>query len=466
MTEVKEQVQASQGRYQPYPRYKASKVEGLSEVPEHWQEPTRIKFESSLKGRLGWQGLKASEYRDEGPHVVSSAHFRNCVIEWERCPRVSMERYNLDSNIQLQEGDILLMKDGAAMGKMAFVDSLPGPSCLNSHLLLFRPLVADGAEPTYAPKFLFYFLLTELFQGFIKVNGTGATFLGISQQAIGNYSFYLPPYDEQRTIAAFLDYETARIDDLIAKQQRLIELLKEKRQAVISHVVTKGLNPDAPMKDSGVEWLGQVPEHWQISQPRYLCRFMGGGTPSKDKSSYWGGDIPWVSPKDMKREVIAESIDSITMDAVRESSTKLIPTGSVLIVVRGMILAHSVPVAITSKPVTINQDMKALVCGDNVDGEYLLMCLQGLKQPVLDLVDSSAHGTKCLRTDQFETLPTPLPPRAEQKEIVAKVKGITLSIDQTIAAANHSISLSNERRTALISAAVTGKIDLREWKRP
>ena len=174
-----------------------SGVEWLGSIPEHWNTATPIKYLSSLKGRLGWQGLKAEEYRDEGPYVVSSAHFNNYKIDWDSCPRVSLERYGLDENIQLNVGDILLMKDGAAMGKLAYVDSLPGKACLNSHLLLFRTLVVDEVRE-YSAKFMFYLMQTDHFQFFIKTNGTGSTFLGVSQQAIGNHSLCLPPFEEQK----------------------------------------------------------------------------------------------------------------------------------------------------------------------------------------------------------------------------------------------------------------------------
>lgn len=240
--------------FRPYPRYMASGVEWLESVPEHWAIKA-IGAISSLKGRLGWQGLKADEYRDEGPYVVSSAHFTEYRVQWDQCPRVSQQRYDTDTNIQLAVGDILLMKDGAALGKLAFIDNLPGEACLNSHILLFRPTSILG-RPSYFPKFMFYFMQTSLFQKHIKVHGTGATFLGVSQETIGRYRLALPPLDEQTAIAAFLDRETGKIDALVEEQRRLIELLKEKRLAVISHAVTKGLDPDAKMKPSGLEWLG------------------------------------------------------------------------------------------------------------------------------------------------------------------------------------------------------------------
>jgi len=216
---------------------KDSGVEWLGEVPEHWRRSTPIKYLSSLKGRLGWQGLKADEYRDEGPYVVSSAHFNNYEIDWNSCPRVSLERYKLDSNIQLDVGDILLMKDGAAMGKLSYVDQLPGEACLNSHLLLFRPLMG-GDEKTYDTKFMFYLMQTNHFQSFIKNNGTGSTFLGISQQAIGNHPLCLPPYNEQVEISDYLDDELSKIVRLETMQLEMKNLLTERRTALISAAVT------------------------------------------------------------------------------------------------------------------------------------------------------------------------------------------------------------------------------------
>lgn len=281
---------------------------------------------------------------------------------------------------------------------------------------------------------------------------------------IDNLKFPSPSLQEKWGISNFLDHETAKIDQLIAKQEKLIGLLKEKRQAVISHAVTKGLNPDVKMKDSGVEWLGEVPEHWDLTHICRLCYFMGGGTPSKNNPDFWTGDIPWVSPKDMKVSYISDAEDHINEDAVTFSSTKKIPQNSVLIVVRGMILAHSVPVALTTKIVTINQDMKALIPHGQILSEYLLLCLQGLKSPLLSLVDDSAHGTKCLRTELFEKMNIPLPGVDEQQEIIAVVKYKLRVMDVLLRKEDKFIFLLKERRSALISAAVTGKIDVRDWQ--
>lgn len=253
-----------------YPEYKPSGIDWPGTVPAHWNCTTKLGAISSLKGRLGWQGLKADEYRDDGPYVVSSAHFSDHKILWDECPRVSEERYETDNNIQLAAGDILLMKDGAALGKLAFIEALPGQACLNSHLLLFRPLYINSSL-TYFPKFAFYFMQTRFFQEHIRVNGTGATFLGISQEAIAKYQVAWPQLAEQKTIASFLDRETNKIDSLIAEQEKLVNLLAEKRQATISSAVTSGLNRDAPSRDPGVPWLEKMPAHW--SRPPLYLRY-------------------------------------------------------------------------------------------------------------------------------------------------------------------------------------------------
>ena len=149
-----------------------------------------------------------------------------------------------------------------------------------------------------------------------------------------------------------------------------------------------------------------------------------------------------------------------------QSSTKIIPVGSVLMVVRGMILIHSVPVALTIREVALNQNMKALLPKKSVDGEFLLFYIKGIRDFILDLVEESAHGTKCLRTEEFERMKISIPPLAEQVEITGILKRKINIIDSLIAIAINGVKLLEERRTALISAAVTGKIDVRNWVSP
>lgn len=435
-----------------YPKYKDSGVEWINQVPEHWQ-PKKIGSISSLKGRLGWQGLKADEYRDEGPYVVSSAHFDNHRVQWAECPRVSRERYDTDDNIQLAVDDLLLMKDGAAMGKLAFVESLPGPACLNSHLLLFRPVRTDGV-PTYSPRFAFYFMQTSYFQEHIKVHGTGATFLGVSQATIGRYQVLLPSLPEQTAIAAFLDRETAKIDALVAEQQRLIELLKEKRQAVISHAVTKGLNPKAPMKDSGIEWLGEVPAHWRCVRNKTVFH-----------------EVDQRSESDSGELLTVSHITGVTRRADKEVNMFLAET------LEGYKMCLAGDLVIN----TMWAWMGALGCSP-LDGlvspaynvyrprsrselmpsYYDYLCRLPSHRVAMKARSSGVWESRLrLYPDAFLDMRMTLPPIGEQAAIARHLDGQTEEFDTLTAEAQRAIELLQERRTALISAAVTGQIDVR-----
>ena len=216
---------------------KDSGVEWIGQIPEHWNTITKLKHIASLKGRQGWQGLKADEYIDEGPYVVSSAHFDGLDINWDKCPHVSIERYKMDAHIQLNIGDILLMKDGAKMGKMAYISNLPDLACLNSHLLLIRSLKTQD-EFFFDSKYMLYFMLSEKFQDYVQVKGTGTTFMGISQESIGNFPIALPSLEEQVQITSFLDKRMLELEkgkDLLLTQ---IEKLKEYKTTLINDAVT------------------------------------------------------------------------------------------------------------------------------------------------------------------------------------------------------------------------------------
>jgi type I restriction enzyme S subunit len=221
---------------------------------------------------------------------------------------------------------------------------------------------------------------------------------GLSREKAYESTLAYPPIPTQRAIANFLDRKTAAIDRLIAAKERLIALLAEKRQALITRAVTRGLVPNVPLKDSGIPWLGMIPEHWEVKKLGHSVEISGGLTPDRANLSFWDGKIPWVSPKDMKVPVIRDSIDHVTEAAIAETSLKIVEPPAVLFVVRGMILLHTVPVALTAAPVTVNQDMKALHPITGLIPEYLAHLLRATNAPLLALVEESGHGTRCLKS--------------------------------------------------------------------
>lgn len=285
---------------------------------------------------------------------------------------------------------------------------------------------------------------------------------GLAVDVVANLEIHVPPLAEQQAIAAFLDRETGRLDALVAAKQRLLEVLAEKRRALITHAVTRGLDPGAPLRDSGVPWLGQIPAHWAVRPLKYMVRMTSGATPPTDKEELWGGDVPWVSPKDMKREEIGDAEDHVSAAALESGPLRMIEPGAVLVVVRGMILAHSFPSAVSVKPVTINQDMKALHCDDRLSPTYLKCLFRGLEKVIVSFVDSAAHGTRKLESEVLGRFELCVPPLAEQQAIVAHINAQTARIDALRAATERTLELLKERRQALITAAVTGQLAIEE----
>ncbi|AYW21702.1 TPA: restriction endonuclease subunit S [Klebsiella pneumoniae] len=437
-------------KYKAYPEYKDSGVEWLGVIPKGWTI-SKVKYLAPFQ--VGWTPPTKNDANFIGDNLwVNISDLKDKFIS--STAKCISDKAAKEASMDITPRGSLLYSFKLSVGAVSFA------GCD----LYTNEAIASFLDQAQLPLSYLYYALPIFIIENASTNIYGAKIL--NQELIKNSFLLAPSHSEAKKVAKFLDHETAKIDNLIEKQQQLIELLKEKRQAVISHAVTKGLNPDVPMKDSGVEWLGKVPEDWQLKQIRHLCTSNGGGTPSKSNPNFWVGNIPWVSPKDMKVQYISDAEDHVSEDAVKQSSTKKIPIGSVLIVVRGMILAHSVPVAINTKVVTINQDMKALVPNENISCDYLHLVLSGLKRILLELTDNSAHGTKCLRTDLFEKLWIPLPSLTQQKTIISEINEKVIKIDDLIHLQEEAKALLQERRTALISAAVTGKIDVRDWVAP
>ncbi len=273
--------------------------------------------------------------------------------------------------------------------------------------------------------------------------------------------FPFPSLQEQTTIATYLDRKTQQIDRLIEIKQKQIELLKEQRTAIINQAVTKGLNPDVPMKDSGIEWLGEIPRDWEVKKIKFLCSFKSGGTPPTDNLDYWNGDIPWVSSKDMKKEFLDDTQDHITEKAVQDNTTKLIPKDTMLMVVRSGILRHAIPVAITMRDLTINQDLKGIIPNKQLHSVFLCHLIQGMNHIFLTLWGKQGATVESLEHEYYTNTKIPLPSIHEQKEITEFVKNKKIQIDQLTESTQTQINQLKEYRTALISEVVTGKIDVR-----
>ncbi|MDH1533226.1 restriction endonuclease subunit S, partial [Acinetobacter johnsonii] len=280
-------------KYQKYAEYKDSGVEWLGEIPSCWKA---IRLKHLILDNLVYGANEAAE--DDNPNNPRYIRITDMNSDGSLDPNTFRSLpYHIAQSYLLQDGDILLARSGATVGKSFLFKSEFGTSCFAGYLIRAR-----SNKSKLNPKFAYWFFQSESYWKYVSGSQIQATIQNVSAEKYGDLYLSLPEIQDQGQIANFLDHETAKIDTLITKQGKLIELLKEKRQAVISHAVTKGLNPNAPMKDSGVEWLGEVPGHWTVSLIKYQCKEITDGAHISPELE--NGEHLFVSIRDIKEGII------------------------------------------------------------------------------------------------------------------------------------------------------------------
>jgi type I restriction enzyme S subunit len=439
-----------------YPKYKDSGVEWLGAVPEHW-DVSRLGFESWVRARLGWKGLKAEEYVDDGFAFLSTPNIKGLGIDFENVNFITQERFDESPEIKVREGDVLLAKDGSTLGTVNVVRHLPRPTTVNSSIAVITP------NTSLSGVFLYYVFASSYMEQTIERTKGGMGVPHLFQADLNKFYLPLPTPPEQTAIAAFLDRETAKIDGLVAEQQRLIELLKEKRQAVISHAVTKGLNPHAPMKPSGVEWLGEVPQAWTVTKLGRAVFMQEGPGPRHWQFTYEGTRVICVTniteagidftrlEKFISTEEYHSSYRHFTVrrgDVLLSSSGNSWGKVAIYEAEEEVILNTSTIRLSESEGAPLNCDYIAMLLQSDTVREQLGLAMTGSCQPNF----GPSH---------LNSVMVAIPSRAEQSAIVKHLDAEVAKIDTLTAEAQRAIDLLQERRTALISAAVTGQIDVR-----
>ena len=433
-----------------YPDYKHSGIELLPEYPSHWalkrfknvfEERAERSSDGSeeLLSVSAYFGVKPrSETLDEGDHLSRAE---------------SLEGYKV-----CRAGDLvinIMLAWNRGLG-FSWQHGIVSPAYSVFH-------VTDGSYP----KFLDYLVRSDEYIRYFKTHSAGImdSRLRLYPESFGRLFSVIPPACEQTQIARFLDHETARIDALIEEQQRLIELLKEKRQAVISHAVTKGLDPTAPMKDSGVEWLGEVPAHWQVKRLKHLVPSITVGIVVEPSKYYVDDGVPALRSLNVKPgAVVAENLVYLSEESNELHAKSKILEGDIVAVRSGQ------PGTAAIVPLEFN--------GANcIDLIVIRKPLQGCSTFIFWYLNSDAalkqfsEGTSGAIQQHFNIAAASemlfaWPPASEQLEINSHLDRACHQLDRLISVAGESKSLLLERRSALISAAVTGKIDVRDWQPP
>lgn len=438
-----------------YPKYKPSGVEWLGEVPAHW-EVKPLKAVASFNDEVLPESFSADEeieYVDIGSVSLAGGIERMEPFQYGNAPSRARRR--------VRDGDVIASTVRTYLKAIAPIIDPPANMIVSTGFAVIRPGV--GLVPHFAK----FALQTNFFVDAVISLSTGVSYPAINASEMAGIAVTVPSLAEQTKIAAFLDRETTKIDELVAEQRRLMGLLKEKRQAVISHAVTQGLNPKAPMKPSGVEWLGDVPEHWEVKPLKYsITKIEQGWSPQCGSEpaaeNEWGvlkvgcGNRDRFDPNEQKAlpldlaPLTNYEIKSGDILMSRGNTLELVGSATYIEQVRPRLLLCDLLYRFRAKP-------------DRAASEFLVLILRSPN--VRFQIERDATGTsssmKKIGQGTIREFVIALPPLDEQLTIIDMVKIETANLDALTAEAQRAIDLLQERRTALISAAVTGQIDVR-----
>lgn len=411
-------------KYKTYSRYKDSEDERLSYIPQSWDRK-KLKFLAKIKNGQDYKSIEV----DTGYPVLGSGG-----------------QFTASSKYLYDRPSVLL-------GRKGTVDK---PIYIDEPFWTVDTMYYTEIKNEIPEKFFYYLCLTIPFGKYI----TSTALPSMTQENLSNNIFYIPiNYEEKQNIANFLDYETSKMDMLIEKQQQLIKLLEEKREAVISHAVTKGLNPNVSMKDSGVEWLGEIPEHWETLYSKWLFKERNTKATKNDEQLTASQKYGVISQK----EFMELESQKVTQVILNPGILKYVKSGDFVISMRsfqGGIEYSPYSGSISSAYVPLYPIQKI----DTLYFKYLFK-----SRPYIQALQSTSNlirDGQALRYNNFIQIPLPIVSIQEQREIGLFLESEITKINQLINKAIQSIELLKERRTALISAAVTGKIDVRDWQAP
>lgn len=419
---------------------KDSGIEGAGIIPSFWKT-TRLSYECYIRARLGWRGLKADEYVEEGYAFISAFNIQNENLVWKPLNFISKERFNESPEIKIQVGDVLIVKDGAGVGKCARVDELPiGGTAPNSSIAVITP----NENQDY--RYVCYYLQSSVFNNFVLLlyNGMGVPHL--TQEVMSKIKLLMPPLSEQQKISAHLDRKCSEIDALLAEIQSEIRILEEYKHSVITEAVTKGLEPDAEMKDSGVAWIGEIPKHWTCQRGKYILHYLQKPITDNDDviTCFRDGE---VTLRSNRRE------DGFTI-ADKEIGYQGIDEGD--LVVHGMD-GFAGAIGISDSRGKASPVLNVLDTKQNK--RYIMYYLRSMAYN--DVFVAMATGIRVrscdLRWNKLAELFYPIPPVEEQQHIVAHIDSIIEQTNAIISEKKQQIATIEEYKKSLIFECVTGK---------
>nr|WP_316618858.1 restriction endonuclease subunit S [uncultured Ruminococcus sp.] len=443
---------------------KDSGVKWIGTVPADW-EINKIKYIAVLKGRIGWQGLTSDEYTDEGAYLITGVDFENGGINWDSCVHVPMRRWEEARDIQIEDGDLLITKDGT-IGKVAIVSGCTAPTSLNSGVL--RVSTIDG----YDRRFLYWVLQSDVFwTWFADCNIGNSTIQHLYQGDFAEFKYAIPPIDEQRAISTFLDKECGKVDSIIADIEHQIETLQAHRMSLVTEAVTKGLNPAASMVDSGIDWIGSIPDGWKVRRIKYLIDTehpypIGDGDHGITKADdYLTEGIPYIRVLNLTwgQGLTLENMVYISEDMNEKIRNSTLRPGDLLIAKTGATIGKTAMVPDWMPISNTTSHVGKITMPKTQDAEYYFHVLNSavIQKQIEDI--SSMQSTRPeLGIEGLKNLVVTVPPLAIQHEIAAHLTECCSSINSVIDAKKRQLEMMSNYKNSLIYEYVTGKKRVKE----
>ena len=419
---------------------KPSGIDWIGEIPCSWNIK-RIKYLAQLKGRIGWQGLTSDEYTDVGPFLITGVDFSNGGINWENCVHITEERWAEAPEIHIKNRDLLITKDGT-VGKVAIVENLQGKASLNSGVLLIK------TSNDYNKKFLYWALLSEEFWTWFRLKNAGnSTIVHLYQNDFAEFSYTFPDATEQQAIADFLDKECNQIDSIAADLEKQITLLQQYKKSLITETVTKGLDKSVPMKDSEVEWIGKIPEHWKAKRLKYVMNnFDAQRKPIEAQNRSQDGEILY------DYYGASGAIDKID-DYIFDETSILIGEDGANLVLRNLPLIY-----IATGKYWVNNH--AHILRPKSESDLYYMAYQ------MEIIDYSQFITGSaqpkLSQENLNNVFLVVPPLNEQRRIASYLEEKISCIDTIVRKKQEQLSTIQQHKKSLIYEYVTGKKRVKE----
>lgn len=432
-----------------YETYKDSGLEWLGMVPEHWKT-MKVKYICNVTDGTHFSPATISE----GKPYITVSNVKDDFIDIESAGRISIADFNelVKQGCQPETGDVLLAKDGT-VGRTAIVKD-------NDYVVL-SSLGILSPNDNLTSSYLKYMLDSSILQEQMNEAMAGSALRRITITKIKDFIALLPPTSEQRAIASYLDHKVGQIDALISEKEKMVEDLKAYRSSLITETVTKGLNKEVKMKDSGVEWIGRIPTTWQSSKIGWIYSDLGSGTtPDSNNNLYYKDEgYNWLQTGDLTDGYITETLKHISQLAIDEKRMRFYPVDSIVVAMYGATIGK---VGYLKIETSTNQACCVLPPSENMDAMYLFYTMHASKEFLIS--NSIGGGQPNISQSIIREHIIPVPPLKIQKEIASFLQNKIGKIVSTLSELEHQLSDLKSYKSSLITEAVTGKIDLRDWQ--